>query len=804
MSASAAYALREKAETLRREGDLPGALSELGRALALRPGDPAILGSRAEIRRRLKDFRGAERDAVLLMAASPRDPAGLLARAEARRCRGRFAEAGRDVEAALRLAPRSSWALLVKAKLLRALGRTEEAARACAKAARLDPRCPKARAWLGECLRALGRQAPARAALDEALRLDGTVAWARALRGALRADAGDPGAELDLEEAFATDPSCSAAYDFLGDERSGLARDRSCAWVWAWRGVARSRRGEAAGARDLARAARLAPRSAWILGRLGEALLAAGRLAEALAPLDRAIRLDPSGDRPRFWRGEARRRLGDLDGAAADMNLLLQSPEPEGACAALACLSRALIRGARGDRAGLVRDFARGVRLAPPSLAEKARAMLAELPADLRSEVESAAPDPGERALALEVEELFRRAEGRKARPRIRRALRRRPRSAALHLLLWRAKHPRGLGSRSDLSGLERALALGFEEPAAWSWLGAARLDQGRWEEGLRAMGRAAELDPARIWEHLGWPREARGMSRLAREAQLAALERVPGPLAAYFRARLSQNLGRHRLALAQLRAARPVFAACRWFWECAMGEALLKDGRFERALERLDRAVRFDPSQARALAWRGETLYWLGRPARALADFAAAVRAEPRASWVHAWRGQVLLWTGRYREAERALEEALALNPDNAWALGWRGAARALGGRPAEGLADLERCLMLEPKDAEALLFKAETLARSGRTAEALRALGAAARAEPGRLWLYPVRAWVLALADRPSGMLKDYEEARRLAPELFRRRRGTPSFAEALADVERALAAAKGNRTHRRRCGA
>ncbi|MFH1723012.1 MAG: tetratricopeptide repeat protein [Elusimicrobiota bacterium] len=715
-------------------------------------------------------------------------------------------------------------AAIERARRHRAKGRPDRALAECDAAIRRAPRFAAAHAWRGEILRALGRPREAAAALGEAVRFDPRLAWAYALRGQLKTECGDDhGAGVDFETAFTMDRECVSAALFFGGREKALSKDPLCAWMLAWRGSARAAGGDVGGALgDLDRAIALDARWAWMHARRGEARLMAGRARGALGDLDRAIALRPDDARARFWRGEARRRGGDTRGALADLNFVvyfepdLSSEENASARAfyGMAFVSRALVKGALRDRRGFLHDLARGFGLIPERLRAQTRRTLSEgrrgeLDAVLNGGRSGDDGVPDERSWRLRAERMFAAGRGRTFFGPLRAALKRAPNSAVLHILSWRAQDDRGHGAPRNLRLLERSIELGMDIPAAYSWLGGARLDLGRYRAGVEAIARAVALDPRHAWEHASWPRNLSGQASAKRSAVwLKDISRLQGtagtaPVLRYIRARLFQNLGRYDRSEEELRKAERLFAACPGFIHCSLGEMLLKQGKMREAFARLDRAVALDPGRARSLAWRGEARYWLGRAEEAAGDFRAAVAADPEAHWMRAWHGEFLLWIGRYAEAERELDRAITLAPEHGWAYGWRGAAKACLGRLDDALADLDRAVRKDSGDMEALIWRGEALSRLGRHRRALRDLDAAVAGDPGRFWSYAVRGWVRGTAGDRDGMLNDYAQSGLLAPERLRHwkpENPRPAASKAMEDLRRARARAKGNRTYRK----
>ena len=227
-------------------------------------------------------------------------------RSESERGLGRFPAAIRSAARATACDPRWGWAHVVRAKALRQSGDLKAALAATFLAEGLDDPA-YAWAWRGEILRKMGRMHEALDALNKASALQPTNAWVLALRGETRRELGDPAGGLsDIKEAMRLDIRCSCAYDFLGAEPQAVRRDKSLAWIYAWRGGIHRGNGDLKGARaDLNRAVSLAPRTFWIVAWRGELRLHEGDIAGAQMDIDKALALFPRYPQGLIWKGQA-------------------------------------------------------------------------------------------------------------------------------------------------------------------------------------------------------------------------------------------------------------------------------------------------------------------------------------------------------------------------------------------------------------------------------------------------------------------------------------------------------------------
>lgn len=272
-------------------------------------------------------------------------------------------------------------------------------------------------------------------------------------------------------------------------------------------------------------------------------------------------------------------------------------------------------------------------------------------------------------------------------------------------LLAWRGETSRRLGRYQEaLADLDRSIALDGGYRLAWVWRGRVHLLQGRFAEAVKDFDEALRLEPremlARAWRgealwKLGefaraardfdeiYPAEPRGLwnARLkAHETQehYFMLDSSGGKREAAFWADMDAGLARAK--------DDP------WAW-AVHGRVLAADGRVDEARYSFARALKLDPKNARALAWRGAA-------AGSLSDLDASVAADPSYRWAWAWRGRALAEQGRAEEALASFDRALD-TPDQRYAPAhvWRGAALWALGRRAEAEISFRRAFTLDGK---------------------------------------------------------------------------------------------------------
>ena len=115
------------------------------RALALRPGDPAMLASYGKLQMQLGDFAGAQKTYAQALTARPNSPDLLYARGNAEREAGQLAAADASYLAAIKAQPNFADAYCNRGAVLQLMGRPDDALANLDRAIALAP--GHARAW---------------------------------------------------------------------------------------------------------------------------------------------------------------------------------------------------------------------------------------------------------------------------------------------------------------------------------------------------------------------------------------------------------------------------------------------------------------------------------------------------------------------------------------------------------------------------------------------------------------------------------------------------------------------------------
>jgi tetratricopeptide (TPR) repeat protein len=161
-------------------------------------------------------------------------------------------------------------------------------------------------------------------------------------------------------------------------------------------------------------------------------------------------------------------------------------------------------------------------------------------------------------------------------------------------------------------------------------------------------------------------------------------------------------------------------------------GGALARLGFHERALAQYARALALDPGHDAAAFGAANMLYLLGRFDEAAEKFAQVLAAAPEHADARNNLGLSLHRLGRLAEARQLFEDAVRRQPDQARLWFNLGNVQADEGRPQDAIASYRRSLELAPQAAETLNNLGNVLRGVGRIDEARAAYRRALEAKP------------------------------------------------------------------------
>lgn len=224
------------------------------------------------------------------------------------------------------------------------------------------------------------------------------------------------------------------------------------------------------------------------------------------------------------------------------------------------------------------------------------------------------------------------------------------------------------------------------------------------------------------------------------------------------------------------------------------LADAYMKAMMLYRARESLDRWLRLEPTNVRALAWHAWVLEAFQNREGALTDYLKVLELAPGNFQARLRLAQILLEESSVQEAAKHIKELLATRPKDAKVQLLVAKLLMLQGNLDEAQGLLDASLTADPRDAEALYERGNLANQQGKSVEAegwfrraLKINGAHVKAH---------YALCLCLQQRPGkeveaeAELKRYREMSREArelPKLLRELDGSPDDANLLASVGR-----------------
>lgn len=552
--------------------------------------------------------------------------------------------------------------------------------------------------------------------------------------------------------------------------------------------------------------------SALSLSALGAALLAHGRLGEAIECYNRVVGLDPEDWSAYLRRGLARWFSQDQVGGQADLEIVLRRGTPRQQAEALTYQGDALFMLLRDSEAALL-SYDRAIALAPeyplayisranvrrdlhpPDIAgsladarqavalnpESALAHNALAIALARTDDTAAALASWDRALELDPEypgarasralEYLRQNRIDDADRDITEALRLAPRLPDVQLARARLRMARGdfPGALADIdralellpgfSGLwiERATAKGLLPTPDW---------KGAQTDADQAIMLGANSPEAYV---------IRGFARLALNDLKGAVGDADRALARNPRLARGHELsfqikaqsGDFQGALADCETALSLVAADDTREKArlivARGIARSAAGDIDGALADYARAIELRPELPQAYLNRAILHAQRGLNEPAIADFTRCIEASPDFAPAYFHRGNLHIPRGDYAEAIADLTRSIELGHETANAYGNRGYARHLAGDRPGALADLDQAITLKPDAQPVRLLRIDVLMQE---AEHDPALLDRARREVDELfaakptpYLHALRGHLRMYADDFSGAYQDFE---------------------------------------------
>lgn len=129
----------------------------------------------------------------------------------------------------------------------------------------------------------------------------------------------------------------------------------------------------------------------------------------------------------------------------------------------------------------------------------------------------------------------------------------------------------------------------------------------------------------------------------------------------------------------------------------------LYNTGEFKQSVKLLDKLLKYEPKQIRALYWRASVLIRLERYHDALTDLDKAIDIYDEYADAYSQRGVVKFHLKKLGEALTDMDKAVELEPENPYRYSSRAYILSTAGELEEAYADYMQAVELDPDDAVA-----------------------------------------------------------------------------------------------------
>ena len=491
----------------------------------------------------------------------------------------------------------------------------------------------------------------------------------------------------------------------------------------------------------------------------GAALLQLGKPADAVAPLEDAVKADPTSILAKGMLARAYSAMKE-DEKALPLWKAAVSGEPDSpAWAAGQVQSLAALKKSEEAMAAATKARARFPKDEPTTLVVARAEEQLDRVTDAEESYKAATQlDPADLDAALGLARLYLRQ--------------RKPgeaRAALAAVTDKQSQNPRlrlGLGDLALATGdlaaaqseFERATALAPDLPEAWVARARLGLERRSWkdarvnaEKGLAldtdvpdghlilglALWKLGELDPAakqldaarsagpnaRLEVALGAVHFEKGDLDGATALLGAVLKTEPGnPEANYWMARVQHKRSDYSLALESIRAAVDR-AATRPQYHHELGLILRDAGKAPEAIEAWKQAVKLDPAYADSWEAMGQAYLDAGRTKDAIAAFEGALRADPGRARVLGSIGDAQFQAGKWSAAIASYQAALKADPSLSGLYYRLGRANSEMGQYDKAIAFYQRALSTSPDNAQAWYHLGYAWKERGKKREAVNA---------------------------------------------------------------------------------
>ena len=225
-------------------------------------------------------------------------------------------------------------------------------------------------------------------------------------------------------------------------------------------------------------------------------------------------------------------------------------------------------------------------------------------------------------------------------------------------------------------------------------------------------------------------------------------------------------------------------------------GNRHFQQGKYDKAIEDYDEAIRINPESAEAYYNRGTTKDMLGRHEEAIADYNEAIRINPEFAQAYYNRGNAKDALGRHEEAIANYDEAIRINSQYAQAYCNRGTVKLTFDQHNEAIEDYDEAIRINPQFAKAYYNRGIAKGMIGGYEEAIVDFNETIRISPQFAEAYGNRGNAKVALGRHDDAIADYDQAIRINPQIdaAHYNRGNAKVAlgrhdDAIADYDQAI---------------
>ncbi|MDD5311456.1 MAG: tetratricopeptide repeat protein [Dehalococcoidia bacterium] len=315
---------------------------------------------------------------------------------------------------------------------------------------------------------------------------------------------------------------------------------------------------------------------------------------------------------------------------------------------------------------------------------------------------------------------------------------------------------------------LDKALELDPRIITAWNNKGASLSKLGKYEEAIRCCDKALEIDLRYVsaWCNKGVILNALGKCTEAIVCYEKALQIDPENADVWNNKGISFNYsGKYEEAIGCCDKALQIDPrnAAAWINKAVSLYAL---GKYTEAIVFCDKALQIDPGNAAAWINKATSLYALGKYTEAIVFCDKALQIDPGNTIVWNFKGSCLHALGRYEDAIVCSDKALQTDPGNTNAWNNKGSCLHNLGKYADAIVCCDKALQIDPRDALAWNNKGSCLDNLGRYEEAILCCDRALELDPRYAAAWDNKGLGLDRLGRYDEAMHCYDKALELDP--------------------------------------